>query len=428
MKENNEKENKELKTTDIAEQIRQQEENRVRGRSNISLENALFLMFRLHRMSGIGNVSMRRLIQFIEEYAGGSIMKSPERLLTRLFDLTEEQLMTILGTREKNSFLAGRTEYARQQSERAYYEMVQKGIGFYPIFHPEYPKELLQIDDPPLALYVKGRLPEPGKRKIGVIGARICSEYGRYMAREFGFGLAEYGIDIISGLALGVDGISQKAALDAGGSTYAVLGSGVDVCYPEENREIYDRISATGGILSEFTPGTQPKPGHFPMRNRIISALSHAVLVIEARKKSGSLITADLALEQGKDVFAVPGRATDCLSDGCNALLLQGAGIAVTPAQIVEELWGRQDTLQIEPQKEEEEDLPDLTKRILEKVDITPKTIQQIYDELIADCDKIATNEDNFLQIQQVTQELVMLSIRQIVHQIDGEYFCRAQF
>jgi DNA processing protein len=141
-------------------------------------------------------------------------------------------------------------------------------------------------------------------------------------------------------MARGIDGIAQKAALDAGGKSYAVLGCGVDICYPEENRDLYERLQQQGGILSEYPPGMQPIAKLFPPRNRIISGLSDLVLVIEARKRSGTLITVDMALEQGREVYALPGRVSDALSDGCNRLIRQGAGPATCPEDILEFFFG----------------------------------------------------------------------------------------
>ena len=143
---------------------------------------------------------------------------------------------------------------------------------------------------------------------------------------------------MVSGLARGIDGISQEAALDCGGRTYAVLGCGVDVCYPAENGRLFDRIPARGGIVSEYPPGTLPQARLFPPRNRIISGLSDLILVVEAREKSGTLITVDMALEQGREVFAIPGRVTDALSSGCNTLIRQGAGVAISPSALLEGL------------------------------------------------------------------------------------------
>ncbi len=180
--------------------------------------------------------------------------------------------------------------------------------------------------------------PFPGLESpaAAVIGARLASGYGREQARRFSYRMASRGITIISGMARGIDGIAQTAALDAGGRSYAVLGCGVDICYPEENRSLYDRLLQQGGILSEYPPGTPPEARLFPLRNRIISGLADAVLVIEARKKSGTLITVDMALEQGRDVFALPGRVSDSLSDGCNRLIRQGAAPATCPEDLLE--------------------------------------------------------------------------------------------
>lgn len=225
-----------------------------------------------------------------------------------------------------------------------YDAMTGRGIRCVLFSQDGYPDRLRDIVDPPSQLYVKGSLPDSGQPTVGIVGARLCSDYGRYTARQFGAALAQAGIQIISGMALGIDGISHKAALDAGGKTFAVLGCGVDICYPEENREIYDRLNGASGILSEYPPGTAPHAGLFPQRNRIISGLSDLLLVVEARKKSGTLITVDQALEQGKEVYAVPGRVTDALSCGCNHLIRQGAGVAVSPQDLIDavfELWNR---------------------------------------------------------------------------------------
>ena len=204
---------------------------------------------------------------------------------------------------------------------------------------PEFPEKLRHIDAPPDGLYVLGSLPDPRKKSVAVIGARACSAYGRAEAVRFAAELAACGVQIISGMAYGVDSWAHHGALEAGGATFAVLGTGADVCYPPSSRLIYQRIPAEGGgILSEVPPGTGAQAGHFPVRNRIISALADIVLVIEARRKSGSLITADLALEQGRSVYALPGRCRDAASEGCNYLIFQGAGIALSPQILLEEL------------------------------------------------------------------------------------------
>lgn len=204
----------------------------------------------------------------------------------------------------------------------------------------EYPAILNCYERMPKGLYLKGCFPDPDRKTVAMIGARSCSNYGRTQALHFSKMLAEEGVQIISGMAYGVDSYALKGALEAGGKAFAVLGCGVDICYPKENYYLYEEIlQKGGGILSEYETGSPPLSWHFPIRNRIISALADLVLVVEARKKSGSLITADYALEQGKSVFAVPGRVGDACSTGCNALIAQGAGIAWSPEVVLDELY-----------------------------------------------------------------------------------------
>lgn len=216
-------------------------------------------------------------------------------------------------------------------------KLQEKGIGLTVLFGERYPVRLLNIPDAPLGLFYKGRLPFQ-EGAVAVIGARECSPYGAYVAKELGRTLGEAGISLVSGMARGIDGISQKAALDAGGISYGVLGCGVDICYPPENKRLYEQLLERGGILSAYGPGVLPRAGNFPPRNRIVSGLSEAVVVIEAGNKSGTLITVDMALEQGREVYVTPGRVTDRLSDGCNRLLKQGAQVFLSPEEFVEEL------------------------------------------------------------------------------------------
>ncbi len=203
---------------------------------------------------------------------------------------------------------------------------------------PRYPNRLRILPDMPQTLYVVGSLPDDDLPSVAIVGARLCDQYGKKTAQDFGRILAANGVQIISGMAIGIDSLSQKAALAGGGTSFAVLGSGADVCYPPGNQTLYDKLIVSGGIISEQPPGTPPLRHNFPLRNRLISALADIVLVVEAKAKSGSLITVDYALEQGKTVFAVPGRVGDALSDGCNHLIAQGAGIACSPDAILEEL------------------------------------------------------------------------------------------
>lgn len=211
-----------------------------------------------------------------------------------------------------------------------------EGIEYIRKSDPRFPGKLKELADCPEGIYVRGKLPDPNKKTVAIVGARMCSPYGRAAASYFARVLAANGVQIISGLALGIDGAAHEGALCAGGDTFGVLAGGVDVCYPRSNIELYEQMRTRGGILSEEPCGFPPLAKMFPKRNRIISVLSDLVLVVEAKKRSGSLITADFAAEQGRDIFAVPGRIDDVLSQGCNDLIAQGAGIALSPERLLE--------------------------------------------------------------------------------------------
>lgn len=229
------------------------------------------------------------------------------------------------------------TEERKESQIRQMWQMLKnKEIRFCTSEEPEYPYRLLAIYDPPYGLFYKGKLPEVNAISLAVIGARACSNYGKEQSYHFAGALAGKGVQIISGLARGIDGFAHGGALHAKGKTFAVLGCGADVVYPPEHERIYQEILTEGGIISEYPPGTVPYRWNFPQRNRLISGLSDGVLVIEARKRSGSLITVDSALEQGRDVFALPGRAGDSLSAGTNRLIKQGAGLVDKPEDILE--------------------------------------------------------------------------------------------
>ena len=203
---------------------------------------------------------------------------------------------------------------------------------------PEYPGRMKPLKGMPKSIYVIGPVPSDSTPSVAVVGARMCSGYGHDTAYAIGEFLGRHGIQVISGMAVGIDGYAQQGALDAGGSTCAVLASGPDVCYPRTNADLYDRILLKGSIISEHEPGTLPLAPYFPSRNRIISALADIVVIVEAKERSGSLITADFALDQGKTVYAVPGRICDELSSGCNRLIAQGASILTSADCLLFEL------------------------------------------------------------------------------------------
>ncbi|MCR5651886.1 MAG: DNA-processing protein DprA [Lachnospiraceae bacterium] len=212
-------------------------------------------------------------------------------------------------------------------------------IRYITAFEKEYPEKLREIKNAPAGIYVRGKLPDKNKKSVAIVGSRQCSMYGAKTAEYFSSTLAANGVQIISGMACGIDGISQKAAIGAGGTTFAVLGSGADVVYPKSNTELYEDILKEGGIISEQPPGTEPLGPYFAERNRIISALCDCLLVIEARVRSGTGITVRHALEQGKDIFAVPGRINDPMSAGTNKLIADGALVALSPDCILQELF-----------------------------------------------------------------------------------------
>ncbi|MCX7857407.1 MAG: DNA-processing protein DprA [Deltaproteobacteria bacterium] len=209
------------------------------------------------------------------------------------------------------------------------------GAHFVTIFEEGYPSLLRQIPDCPIILYVKGSL-LIGENTIGIVGSRRASYEGMNMAEKIGETLSSVGITVVSGLARGIDAAAHKGALMGKGGTVAVLGCGIDICYPSENRWLYNRISEQGLILSEYAPGEPPLAHHFPERNRIIAGISKAILVVEASKKSGALITASLALDYGRDVMAIPGSVFDDAYAGTNSLIKEGARLVDSVEDILE--------------------------------------------------------------------------------------------
>ena len=240
--------------------------------------------------------------------------------------LTDRQVDMVISNRNEKEII------------KRYREMEQKNIKMLCFGEKGFPDFSYMGYYQPRVLYYKGSFPDVTKPFISIVGARNASVYGKYMAEKLGREAAMAGIDTVSGMAMGIDACGHKGTLDGNGRTYAVLGSGVDVCYPPSNHYLYERIIETGGIISEYVPGTPPNKIRFPLRNRIISGLSDKIIVVEAKEKSGSLITVEYGLQQGKDIYAVPGKATDSLSEGCNNLIKSGAGIIT---EIEDILWNK---------------------------------------------------------------------------------------
>lgn len=268
--------------------------------------------------------------------------KKKEAILS-FFASPEEAFKEKIETFSRLEILTGRDieriNSSRKESDvrESYAKLKGNGIYFVTKEDTEYPEKLKNIYESPLGIFYKGKLPDKEGVNIAVIGARNCSDYGRELAGSIAKELAKAGVGVVSGLAAGIDGAAHEGALMAKGDTFGVLGCGADICYPVENFNLYLKMCTQGGILTEYPPGTVPRAYHFPMRNRIISGLSDGILVVEARERSGSLITVDYGLEQGKNIYAIPGRPGDALSDGCNNILKMGAKMCTKTYDILED-------------------------------------------------------------------------------------------
>jgi DNA processing protein len=285
----------------------------------------------LHNVPELGDKAGRLLLAKYK--SAKALYETPCRIVEE--DLVRSGWKPKVAEKKMNAYRAFQATWRVKEN---YEKMVEQGISMVGVWEENYPEKLKKLPNPPMILYYRGSLPDNEKPALAIIGARECSEYGAFVAKAFGEGIGKAGVNVISGMARGIDGIGQEAACMAGGSTYAVLGCGVDICYPLSNQALYQAMQEKGGVLSPFPPGTRPQKQLFPYRNGIVAGLADALLVIEARQKSGTWITVDMALEQGKDVYAIPGRLTDRLSDGCNLLIRQGAGIALTPEDMIAEL------------------------------------------------------------------------------------------
>ena len=296
-------------------------------------------------------------------------------------------------------------------------KLISRNLHFVSRQSPLFPEKLRSLPDCPYGLFYRGSLPDPQKVSVAVIGARRCSNYGQQMAAVLGKALAQEGYQVISGMAAGIDGIAQSACLSAGGSSYAVLGSGADVCYPSENNALYDRLLEAGGVISEFPPMTPPLKPHFPIRNRLISGLSSAVIVVEARAQSGSLITADLALDQGKEVYAVPGRFNDLLSYGCNRLIEQGAGIVLSTESLLENLAIALDLKRIPPKRE------DLVSEITSSMGEDERKVYSALNFDAKGLDEIAS--DAGLTLLQSMRALLNLQLKNLAAEVSKNQYVR---
>jgi DNA processing protein len=226
----------------------------------------------------------------------------------------------------------------RKLPERLHSQCERLGISVVPVVSPLYPERLKRIQRPPVVLYVKGRLPDC-RYSIGMVGSRMADAYGKKVAVSFGRALAEAGVVIVSGGAAGIDTASHEGALQGGGKTVAVLGCGVDIVYPPANSKLFAAIEENGAIVSEYPPGTPPDRFRFPERNRIISGISQGVVLVQAAKRSGALITAEFAMDEGREVFCIPGNVFTDKSAGPHRLIKAGARLADSPRDVLEEVF-----------------------------------------------------------------------------------------
>ena len=266
-------------------------------------------------------------------------------------------------------------EYGKKKMEEMVKIMDKERMKFTYIGDENFPARLYDLSMPVYNLFYIGKL--PSRNTCSIIGARNRSEYGKKYALTVGENLARGNVEVISGMARGIDTYGMYGAYRGGASVYAVLGSGADVCYPKENFEIYEAIKERGGIISEYPPGCFGMPWHFPHRNRIISGLSDCVAVIEARKKSGSLITVSYAMQEGKDIYALPGRVSDELSVGCNELIRDGAAVIFDGREIVFDITGKQIRRRVS-KKALRSELGDEKYRIYSVLSMTPESVENI--------------------------------------------------
>ena len=348
----------------------------------------------LSRISGISGKIKLRLFEYFND--AEAIFRAKRYELEATGFLNTKNVYKILSEQDSN-LLDG------------YIKGLEKtDMGFVPITSDKYPALLKEIHVPPLGIYYLGTLPSQESCYISIIGSRKCTEYGLSISHRFSSELAGAGIVIVSGMARGVDSMAHRGALDADGVTVAVLGCGADVCYPPENKALMRRIQERGCVISEYPPGTKPTLGYFPERNRIISGISRATIVVEAGCRSGTLITVDQALNEGREVMAVPGNITSKMSEGTNHLIRQGASLVTSSEEILEHLGIEFDTLK----KDDYSVLAPVEKLVYDCIEFEPTAIDFIYDKLNA-----APGEVNYV--------LTLLEMRKLIRRIPGQRVVR---
>ncbi|WP_202708799.1 DNA-processing protein DprA [Sporosalibacterium faouarense] len=320
----------------------------------------------------------------------------------------EIQNMSFINEKIKGLIIKNRNiEYYNRHIEK----LKKLDIEVITIYDKKYPDSLKNIYAPPKVLYIKGEFLKENEKSIAIVGARKATAYGRWASEKFATELTQIGISVISGMAKGIDTKAHWGAINNNGRTHGILGCGVDVIYPKSNRELYNKIYNNGSIVSEFPPGTQPLSQNFPQRNRIISGLSLGVIVIEAGEKSGSLITAHHGLDQGKDVFALPGNINSIYSRGTNLLIKDGARVLMDINDILDEIVELKEIKNNNIEKNiKYEDLSEEESIIIKKIVEKP-----------AHCDMIAY--ECGLNISKVNSILTILEMKGYIKQLPGKIF-----
>jgi DNA processing protein len=319
--------------------------------------------------------------------------------------------------------------------------LAERGVRAIPLGHPDYPDRLTTIPDPPPLLYLRGTLLPADERSVAIVGSRNCTAYGVRTAERIAGGLARAGWTVVSGLARGIDGAAHKAALDAGGRTLAVLANGLSSVYPPEHAGLADRVAAGGGLLSEATMAAAPQAGMFPARNRIVSGLSRAVVVVEANVRSGALITVDHAADQGRPVLAVPGPVDSPASAGCLELIRTGAALVRDADDVIEEIrglrpadppprparadGGRQTSVPSRgqpPQPQQGADVPRPPKAAPPNLDPVQ---QKVWDALAEPRHADEVARESGLSAADLNRVLVLLEMKRVVARLPGNRFER---
>jgi DNA processing protein len=364
---------------------------------------SLYPWLALNQIAGLGKVGLARLI---EKYG------SPENV----FQADLGELQSIEGIR-KNTALAIVKFKRAEKIDRELDELERQKVGVLTLTDPLYPFLLAKIHDPPPYLYYKGTPSFQDGRSLAVVGSRLASPYGIKMTERLAWGLSQKGLTIVSGMARGIDTAAHQGALMAQGRTVAVLGSGLDVVYPQENKKLLERIVELGTVYSEFPLDTLPERQNFPIRNRIISGMSLGVVIVEATLRSGSLITARLALEQGREVFAVPGNVESFKSSGTHSLIKQGAKLVEHAQDILEELhW----------EELPEKDVPGPKIKGTERSPSLSPVEKQIWDLLSNGSQHV----DQLVRqagvgISPMLSLLLEMELRGLIKQLPGKYFIR---